>query len=153
MSILGHIIECFFYSNGESGILLGSWTPIYGFGSIIILFINKFLDKYKFKKITKIFLLFISSAVILSILEVIGGYLIKIIFNTEIWDYTNHKFNIGKYTSLEMSLIWGLSSILLIYFIKPVIDKIISKTPVYLTYTFISLFIFDLISTICVKVF
>lgn len=153
MSILGHIIECFFYSNGESGILLGSWTPIYGFGTIIILFINKFLDKYKLKKITKIFLLFILSAVILSMLEVIGGYIIRFIFNTEIWDYTNHRFNIGKYTSFEMSLVWGLSSILLIYFIKPILDKIISKTPNYLTYIFICLFVFDLISTIKVKIF
>ncbi len=153
MSIIGHMIECFFYSNGESGILLGSWTPIYGFGSIIILYINKLLDKYKLKKIYKLLLLFICSSVILSTLEVIGGYIIKFIFNTEIWDYTNHRFNIGKYTSLEMSLIWGLSSILTVYFIKPIMDKIISKIPTYLTYIFIGLFIFDLICTICVKVF
>ena len=151
MSILGHMIECFFYSNGESGILFGSWTPIYGFGSVIILFINSFLSKYKFKKITKIILLFICSAIILSMLEVIGGYTIKLIFNTEIWDYTNHKFNIGKYTSIEMSLIWGLSSIILIYFIKPIFDKIISKIPKYLTYIFIISMIIDFIVTIFIK--
>ena len=48
-SILGHFIESFFYSNGDSGILLGYWTPIYGVGTIIILLINNFIDKFKLK--------------------------------------------------------------------------------------------------------
>lgn len=150
-SILGHFIECFFYSNGESGILLGYWTPIYGIGTIIILFINKFIDKFKIGKILKIITLFFMSAILLAIIEIIGGYLIKWIFNTKLWDYSNHKLNIGKYTSIEMSLIWGLSSILLIYFIKPFVDKFINKIPKILSYVLITLFIIDLIATIIVK--
>jgi len=150
-SILGHFIECFFYSNGESGILLGYWTPIYGIGTIIILFINRFIDKFKINKIFKIVTLFFMSAIILAVIEAIGGYLIKWIFNTELWDYSNHKFNIGKYTSLEMSLIWGLSSILLIYFIKPIVDKFVNKIPKFLSYVLIILLIVDLITTIITK--
>lgn len=150
-SILGHFIECFFYSNGESGILLGYWTPIYGIGVVIILIINKFINKFKFNKIIKIITLFFTSAIILASIEVIGGYLIKWIFNTELWDYSNHKFNIGKYTSIEMSLIWGLSSLLLVYFIKPLVDKFVNRIPKILSYVLISLFIIDLITTIIVK--
>lgn len=150
-SILGHFIECFFYSNGESGILLGFWTPIYGFGTIIILLINKFIDKFKLNKILKIFVLFFSSAIILAMLEILGGYLIKWIFNTELWNYSNHEFNIGNYTSIEMALIWGLASILLVYFIKPLVDKFINKIPRLLSYMLISLLIIDLIATIIIK--
>lgn len=150
-SILGHFIESFFYSSGNSGILYGYWTPIYGIGTIIILLINKFIDKFKIKKVFKIFLLFLGSMIILSTIEVIGGYLIKWIFNQELWDYSNHKFNIGKYTSIEMSLIWGLSSILLIYFIKPIADKIISKIPKFFSYILIILMIIDLLSTVIIK--
>ncbi len=150
-SILGHFIECFFYSNGESGILLGYWTPIYGFGTIIILFINKIIDKLKLNKILKVITLFFSSAIFLAIIEAIGGYLIKWIFNTELWNYSSHKFNIGEYTSLEMSLIWGLSSILLIYFLKPIVDKIVNKIHKFITYILIVLLIIDLIATIVVK--
>lgn len=150
-SILGHFIECFFYSNGESGILLGYWTPIYGIGVVIILLINKFIDKFKPNKVLKIITLFFTSAIILACIEVVGGYLIKWIFNTELWDYSNHKFNIGKYTSIEMSLIWGLSSLLLIYFIKPFVDKFINKIPKFLSYVLITLLIIDLIATIIVK--
>lgn len=150
-SILGHFIESFFYSSGDSGILYGYWTPIYGIGTIIILLINKFIEKFNLNKILKIILLFVGSMIILSSIEVLGGYLIKWIFNKELWDYSNHKFNIGKYTSIEMSLIWGLSSILLIYFIKPIVDKIISKIPRFFSYILIILMIIDLLSTVIIK--
>lgn len=151
MSILGHIIESLFYSNGDSGILLGYWTPIYGIGTVIILLINKFINKFKLNKVLKILYLFLFSAIVLSIIEALGGYLIKWIFDVEMWNYTNHKFNIGRYTSLEMSLIWGLSSVLLIYYIKPLIDKFIDKIPKILTYILVGLFIIDIFITLIIK--
>ena len=151
MSIFGHFIESFFYTKGNSGILLSYWTPIYGIGTIIILIINKYIKKFKINKILKVFLLFILSALILSFTEVLGGYLIKWIFNKNLWDYSNHKFNIGKYTSLEMSLVWGLSSILFTTLIKPCVDKIIIRIPKIISYMCITLFIIDLITTILIK--
>ena len=72
-------------------------------------------------------------------------------YNKELWDYSNHKLNIGKYTSIEMSIIWGLSSIILIYFIKPFIDLYISIIPKYITYILIFLFCLDFIMTILIK--
>lgn len=152
MSILGHFIESFFYSSGDSGILLGCWTPIYGFGTIIILLINKYINKFKIRGFLKILLLLVLSSIILSSIEVLGGYIVKWIFNKELWDYSSHRFNIGKYTSVEMSLIWGLSSILLIYFIKLLIDKFINKIPKIVTYIFIMLFLIDCISTVFIKI-
>lgn len=150
-SIIGHFIECFFYSNGESGILFLYWTPIYGIGTIIILLINKVIDKFKFKKFSKAIILFLSCAILLAIIEAIGGYLIKGIFDYELWNYSNHKFNIGNYTSLEMSILWGLSGILLIYYLKPILDKIIKKIPRFITIILSIIFIFDLIFTIIIK--
>lgn len=144
-------MESFFYSSGESGILLGYWTPIYGLGAVTILLINKNLEKLKTNKGLKILLLFFISAITLSLMEILGGYLIKWIFHKVMWDYSNHKFNIGIYTSLEMSIMWGISSIILVHFIKPIMDKIISKIPKYLTYILIVLFIIDSIATIIIK--
>ncbi len=151
LSIFGHIIESFFYSGGDSGILLGYWTPIYGIGSIIILFIYKFIDKNFKNKFLKTLILFFSCSILLSLIEIIGGYILKWIFNIELWNYTNHKYNIGKYTSIEMSFLWGLSSILLIYFIKPIFDKLINKIPRYISNIFIFIFVIDLIATLIVK--
>ena len=151
MSIIGHIIESFFYSSGDSGILLGYWTPIYGIGTIIILLVNRCVNEEKSSRFFKIITLFISSAIILCIIEAIGGYLIKLIFDKELWNYSNHKFNIGRYTSLEMSLLWGISSIVLIYLIKPIIDKFINKIPKFISYMLITIFIIDIIATIFIK--
>jgi len=150
-SILGHFIESFFYTNGESGILFGYWTPVYGIGVIIMLLIYNFMKKFKLNNVIKIFLIFLMCSIILSLTEILGGYLIKWIFHKIMWDYSNHKYNIGIYTSLEMSLIWGISSIIFIYFIKPISDKIISKIPKYLTYILIILFIIDNFFTIIIK--
>ena len=150
-SVLGHFIESFFYASKDSGILLGYWTPIYGIGVILILIIYKFINKLKLSNILKGCALFLITMIVLSSIEAIGGYLIKWIFNTELWNYTNHQLNIGRYTSLEMSLIWGFSSILLIYFIKPLIDKIIKYIPKWLTYLLIIIFIIDLIATLTIK--
>lgn len=149
-SIIGHIIESFIYYNGNSGILLGWWTPIYGIGVVIILLINNLISKIKTNKIIRILILFIMSAILLSIIEAIGGYLIEWIFNYSFWDYSDYKFNIGKYTALEMGIIWGLCSII-VHFIKPFFDKIISKIPKYFTYILIILFILDLFFTVIIK--
>jgi len=151
MSIFGHIVESFFYSNGDSGILLGYWTPIYGIGTIIILLVSRCVNKLNIKRFYKIITLFISCMIVLSLIEALGGYLIKWIFNKELWNYSNHKFNIGKYTSLEMSLLWGISSIILIYLIKPIVDKFINKIPKFISYMCITIFITDIITTIFIK--
>ena len=95
-------------------------------------------------------MLFIISAILLSIIEAIGGYLIEWIFGYSFWDYSSYKFNVGKYAALEMGIIWGLSSIIVII-IKPFLDKIISKIPKYFTYIIIIIFILDLFFTIIVK--
>lgn len=150
-SIIGHFIECFFYSSGDSGILFGYWTPIYGIGTVIILLIYNFIVCKLKNKFLKLLTLFLVCSITLSVLEATGGYLIKWIFNKELWDYSNFKFNIGKYTALEMSLIWGGGSLILIYFLKPFFDKIIGKIPKYFTYTLSILLVIDLILTIIFK--
>lgn len=150
-SMLGHFIESFFYTNNDSGILFGYWTPIYGIGVVLIIIIYNIILKFKIKKIYKVILLFFISSIFLASIESLGGYLIKWMFNKELWNYSNHKFNIGRYTSLEMSLTWGISSILLVCFFKPIVDKFIKKIPKFISYVLITLFVIDLIATISIK--
>lgn len=150
-SILGHLIETIFFSNNGSGILFSYWTPVYGIGAIIIFFIYKYVNKLISNRFYKFIAIFIISSIALSLTEAISGYLIKIIFNKELWNYTNHKFHIGRYTSLEMASIWGISSTIFIYTFKPVIDKFINKIPKILSLLCISLFIIDIIVTIIIK--
>ncbi len=150
MSFIGHLIETFIMKS-NSGILLGWWTPIYGIGSVIIILINKYITKLNINKMLKVILLFINCSFVLTLIEALGGYLIEFIFNITFWDYTDYEFNIGKYIALEVAVIWGLSSIILIYYIKPLLDKIISKIPKYFTYILIILFMIDVVSTLFIK--
>ncbi len=143
-SILGHFIEGFFYSDGQSGILSGYWTPIYGLGVIVIIIVYQaikgFIEDSKLKKFISIFLI---GAVLISALEYVGGIIIETLFHMVFWDYSDMKFNIGKYTSLEMASIWGIASVILIYLIKPLLDKIIKKIPKWITWILLILLIID----------
>ena len=143
-SILGHFIEGFFYSDGQSGILSGYWTPIYGLGVIVIIIVYQaikgFIEDSKLKKFISIFLI---GAVLISALEYVGGIIIETLFHMVFWDYSDMKFNIGKYTSLEMASIWGIASVILIYLIKPLLDKIKKKIPKWITWILLILLIID----------
>lgn len=155
-SILGHIFESIVFfilnNNGYSGILFSPITPVYGFGIIIIILINKILDKLNLKLFYKIVISFFVYAIILSLIEYVGGILIEIVFHKVFWNYSNHKLNIGKYISIEMSLLWGLISCIYLFILKKWTDKIIEKIPNYLTFVFLIIFIIDLIVTIIDKI-
>lgn len=152
-AIIGHFIETVFVPNFTSGILYGWWTPVYGFGTILILLIGKIIDKFnlKGKRIFKIFITYLTCMIILSLIELIGGYLIKFIFDTEIWNYEHHKFNIGSYISLEMANIWGIAGIFVLYVLKPIIDKLEKYIPKWITYILMILFIIDVGCTVLLK--
>ena len=81
----------------------------------------------------------------------IGGILIEKIFGIVFWDYSDCKYNIGKYICLEMSLLWGIASIAFIYLLKPLIDKIIKHIPNIVIYILIFLILLDLIATLFLK--
>lgn len=156
-SILGYLLETIFYSifkwPGESGILYGPWTPLYGFGAIIIILTSKYVFKnFKKNKFIKLLLIFLFNFIFLSLIELIGGLLIEKLFSTTWWDYSSHKYHIGKYVCLDMSLIWGLAAIILIYIIKPLMDKFIKKIPKWLGSIMTIIIITDFIITIFYKI-
>ena len=146
-SILGFIIEGLFTlivsGKFSSGILYGPWTPVYGFGAILTIVISKKIFKNMHKS------RFVET--IVTFIEWLGGILIENLFHETLWNYKDYKYNIGKYISLEMSLVWGIVSILIIYFVKRIIDKLEKKIPKFITIIFATLFIIDLITTTVIK--
>ena len=77
-----------------------------------------------------------------------SGTVIEFLFGRVFWDYSSQNFHIGKYTSLKMCLLWGLSSILVVYILMPILDKYIKKIPKFITYILVFLFIIDIIFTL-----
>ena len=151
-SILGYFFEMFgsylFHTGYESGILYGFWTPVYGFGVVCIFLIWNFL-MFKIKnKFLRFFLLFIISSILLGILEMISGYFIELLFHQTFWDYSNMKYAIGKYTSIEICLIWGTLSVFLIGILKSIVDYFISFIPSYVSCIAVFLMFLDVFITV-----
>ena len=92
-------------------------------------------------------IVFVCMTIILTLLEWIGGILIEKLFHITFWDYSNYKFHIGKYISLEMSLLWGIGGIILIYLVIPYVCEFIKRIPFFITMFLSSLFIIDVIVT------
>lgn len=156
-SILGFLLEGTYTlitsNHFSSGILYGPWTPVYGFGAILTIIISqKIFKKMHKSRFTETLVTFIVLTIVLTLIEWLGGIIIENVFHETLWNYKNFQFNIGKYISLEMAIIWGLISIFIIFFIKPIIDKIEKKIPKSLTYTLLIFFIIDIITTIITKI-
>ena len=150
-SILGFFLESFVSPGYESGILYGPWTPVYGIGSIIIILISdSILKDRNINVFFRFFLLFFSCFLILSLAELIGGLFIEKFFGVVFWDYSNYRYNVGRYICLEISLIWGAISILFV-FIRPFIDFISKYISDLFIYILFCLFFVDIVFTLCFR--
>lgn len=137
-SLIGFIIESTVYkinnSNRHSGIFYGPITMVYGFGVLALILIKKyFLDKLNCNKYLKIIIIYITSLITLTFIEYLGGNILNILFDIDMWNYTKKTFNIGKYICLELSLIWGLLGTIYILYLKDFLDKFINLIPKKLT--------------------
>lgn len=155
-SVLGFFLETItslITNNGfKSGILSGFWTPVYGIGAVTILFISKYLFKnLHMPRFWETVIMFFVVAIVLSFLEALGGTLIEKIFGEVFWDYSSQKFHIGHYISLEMTLVWGIASVIFIYIINPLLEGLIKKIPTWVTVLLVILFLFDCTKTFITK--
>jgi uncharacterized membrane protein len=150
-SFIGYIIETFLKTfiikNMNNGILYGPWIPVYGFGIVFSIFITNYIFKLNVKKIYKIVISFIVLFFSITLLEEIGGILIKLVFHKNFWSYKKMLLNIGPYISIEMSIIWCILSLTFIMYIKPGLDLIIKKIPKSFTYLLLGIHLIDAIFT------
>ncbi|MBR1376424.1 MAG: putative ABC transporter permease [Bacilli bacterium] len=148
-SIFGYIMELIFkliFGLDTTNPLYGPWTPIYGFGSCVIIIVMRFIfNRIKAKRFIKIIIFTILTTLILTSIEFIGGTIMEKFTGKIAWDYSNLKFHIGKYISLEVSFIWMIMSLLLVYIVKPLLDKVIKKIPSIITYLVSFIIFIDLL--------
>ena len=123
--VFGFVYEfIFYYFNGgmkefyyRGGNFL-PWINIYAIGSILIILLT-FKDRLKPVKV------FLKSTIICGILEFIAGYIIYNYFgHFRCWDYNTEILNfgnIGGFICLRSVLFFGISSLLLIYGILPMV--------------------------------
>lgn len=120
------------------------WINIYAIGSILIILLT-YKDRLKPIKV------FLKSTIICGVLEFIAGYIIYNYFgHFRCWDYNTEILNfgnIGGFICLRSVLFFGISSLLLIYGILPMViylsRKINKKVFVTISISLCAIFMLD----------
>ena len=107
------------------GFLNGPICPVYGIGVGVVV---QFLTPVE----NNLVLLYISSAILVTVIEGITGFLLEKIFHNKWWDYSEQPLNIGGYVCVLFSLIWGVFCVLIVKIIHPLIYKVLTMIPLVL---------------------
>lgn len=126
--IVGFIYETFFYKIDlgyfiKRGATYGPWIPIYGEGGILIVLLT-----YRFKK--NPWAIFFLNCLITGTLEYFTGFFLDKWFGLRPWNYDIELWNWGNingYICARSILFFGISSLILIYFIVPKVIKLAKK--------------------------
>lgn len=149
-AFLGWCVEVVYCGLSEGhfinrGFLNGPVCPIYGVGGVLVVLCLTPISH-------NLLALFIGSAILTSILELVTGFALDKIFHTRWWDYSDLPFNIGGYICLKYSVYWGLVCIALMKFIHPAIIDLIRLVPrllgVILLIIFGVTFVTDIVITV-----
>lgn len=140
MEVIGKLIEKHKFIN--RGFLVGPVCSIYGWGCILMYFL---LNKYQ----DNLFVLFVLSIFVCSILEYFTSYFMEKIFKTRWWDYTRRKFNLNGRICLETMIPFGILGCLVIRVINPILFSLLNNlTKSYLEFFSIIILIIYIIDNI-----
>lgn len=115
------------------GFLNGPVCPIYGIGVTAVVAL---LEPYK----ENLILLYVSSVVVVTLLEGVTGWAMDKIFHNKWWDYSDKPLNIGGYICLSFSLMWGVACVIVMDFVHPLLHTLLTFIPQVLGIVLISVF-------------
>lgn len=113
------------------GFLKGPVCPIYGFGMVIIILCLSPVSKH-------LPALFVGSAILTTLLELVTGYVLEKFFHTKWWDYSEMHFNFRGYICLTFSILWGLAGVFIIDIVHPPVMRLINSIPQNIGYIILS---------------
>lgn len=88
------------------GFLKLPMLPIYGSGAIAILIVTIPVRD-------NLWLVWLFGMISATLLELVTGAVMELLFKVKYWDYSNQKFNYKGYICLSSSIAWGFLSLLL----------------------------------------
>ena len=118
-SMIGYVAEMIFCAIIDKritnrGFFCGPIIPIYGVGSLALIWILKpFMHN--------VFLVILLGMVITGAIEYITSYVLEKIFHNKWWDYSEEKFNINGRICLKNLICFGLGSPIILYILNPYI--------------------------------
>lgn len=142
-SVIGYVAEMIFCAIIDKritnrGFFCGPIIPIYGVGSLALIWILKpFMHN--------VFLVILLGMVVTGAIEYITSYVLEKIFHNKWWDYSEEKFNINGRICLKNLICFGLGSPIILYILNPYItdfllqvkDKVLMGTAIVLFIIFV----------------
>ena len=113
------------------GYLFGPYLPIYGFGGLMLIAL---LTKVRDKKIyigsfpLSFISVFLITMFITTAIELFGSYFIEFLIGDWLWDYSNYFCNFEGRIALWSSVKFGISGLIIIYIVEPLINLCIKRS-------------------------
>lgn len=104
------------------GFLNGPICPIYAVGAFCTIGLATLVPH----RLAVIFLLGLTAD---TLVEYLTGTLLELIFHTKYWDYSDNRFNFRGRICLKNSLLFGVMSAGLVFFIHPAFVRVVSGVP------------------------
>lgn len=127
--VLGLILETIYHFmlfggyEDRAGLLFGPFSPIYGFGAVLMtVALNRFHDK-------PIVLIFLVSAVIGGAFEYLTSWFMQFAFGIVAWDYTGSWLSIDGRTNGMFMIMWGILGVAWIKLLLPQMLKVVNLIP------------------------
>ncbi|WP_338070589.1 putative ABC transporter permease [Bifidobacterium callimiconis] len=107
----------------RAGLLYGPFSPIYGFGGVLLtVFLNRLWNRNPL-------LIFLCSAVIGGAFEYATSWFMEVAFGVTAWDYTGQWLSINGRTSGKYMIMWGLLGVVWVRWCLPRLLKLINRIP------------------------
>ena len=123
------------------GFLAGPYCPVYGFAVATVLIGTKPFQN-------NLLGLFISGMLIATIFEFLAGWFLENFFHMKLWDYSDLFGNVKGWIAPEISLFWGVSILILVKFVQPMVMAVINRLNGWFALVIVSIMTADLIWTV-----
>ena len=151
-SMIGYVVEMITCAIIEHrwtnrGFLCGPMIPIYGIGSLLLVWLLKPVKDH-------LFLVVLLGMLLTTSIEYITGYVLEKIFHNKWWDYSREKFNLHGYVCLKNAILFAIGSPIIIYIVDPYITsfllQIIDSYVYVIGLILFILFLFDVVYSVLV---
>ena len=116
------VVDFGVYQN-RTGMLWGQFSPIYGFGAVLMtVALNRFHDR-------NVVIIFLVSAVIGGAFEFFVSWFMEVAFGVTAWDYTGTFMSIGGRTNFMFMCMWGILGVFWIKLCLPRMLKAVNAIP------------------------
>lgn len=127
------------------GFLNGPLCPVYGIGVTVVVMLMRPFEEH-------LIFLYVLSAILVTVLEWLTGFLLEVLFHHKWWDYSEMPLNLNGYVCLPFSLLWGAACVFIVKVLHPLIFDAYSLLPLWVGIVILIVCGIGLIADLCVTV-